>query len=562
MAPQPGDNRVATAKHLSGRTLDPIREIRTAFDRSELMMRRILGLALAVGVLCFGAEGAAHAGTARPTASTGEACTIVGTEGMDRLRGTSGRDVICGRGGGDVIVAGAGNDTVDGGAGNDTLVGGTGRDRLAGGAGIDTVSYAERTAAVTANLDGAANDGAAGEADAIATDVESLTGGAGSDRLNGNTKVNVLTGGPGNDTLVGGPGDDRLVGGLGNDTLVGGTGNDTLIGGAGIDTVSYAERTAAVTANLDGAANDGAVGEADAIATDVESLTGGAGSDRLNGNGGANGLDGSDGDDSLTGGAGNDRLRGGQGHDTLVADAGDDELRGEDGDDRLDGGSGTDIVDGGPGNNICTVAIGVGGTSVSCTVAVVFPAREAVTLTGRIVDPDGVPMSGMSVSLGAGSGVSVDAEGRFSLVRTAGEQHLAVYQIGRPGYPADITIRARLVLAQGMPTVTVTVPRPVHVTVHAGDTDGVPLQGAKVIYSQTLSSGYRLWPNGPSYTVAATSASELVTDAGGDVGMDAFPGQLMVTAEHTAAGQRLVESVTATVTDGSRMDLTFPVRTS
>lgn len=47
-------------------------------------------------------------------------CTIVGTEGADRLRGTPGPDVICGEGGNDVILArGGGRDVVDGGAGRD-----------------------------------------------------------------------------------------------------------------------------------------------------------------------------------------------------------------------------------------------------------------------------------------------------------------------------------------------------------------------------------------------------------------------------------------------------------
>jgi len=65
-------------------------------------------------------------------------CTIVGTQGPDRIRGTKGRDVICGLGGNDVILGRGGNDTIYGGPGSDTLDGGAGNDVLRGGAGNDT----------------------------------------------------------------------------------------------------------------------------------------------------------------------------------------------------------------------------------------------------------------------------------------------------------------------------------------------------------------------------------------------------------------------------------------
>jgi len=82
-------------------------------------------------------------------------CTVVGTNGNDRLLGTSGRDVICALGGNDtvstgggddliladkgkdVVDAGAGGDKVDGGAGRDDLQGGAGRDKLDAGTGRD-----------------------------------------------------------------------------------------------------------------------------------------------------------------------------------------------------------------------------------------------------------------------------------------------------------------------------------------------------------------------------------------------------------------------------------------
>jgi len=64
-------------------------------------------------------------------------CTIVGTNGPDRLVGTPGRDVICGLGGADMLLGRGGDDVLVGGPGADYLVPGVGRDRALGGAGND-----------------------------------------------------------------------------------------------------------------------------------------------------------------------------------------------------------------------------------------------------------------------------------------------------------------------------------------------------------------------------------------------------------------------------------------
>ena len=66
-------------------------------------------------------------------------CTIVGTNGPDRLVGTRGRNVICGLGGNDVIVGLGGDDLLVGGPGADYVVPGAGRDRILGGLGNDLV---------------------------------------------------------------------------------------------------------------------------------------------------------------------------------------------------------------------------------------------------------------------------------------------------------------------------------------------------------------------------------------------------------------------------------------
>ncbi|NBJ12681.1 PD40 domain-containing protein [Microvirga arsenatis] len=58
---------------------------------------------------------------------------------------------------------------------------------------------------------------------------DTVSGGAGSDRLTGDAFANIMIANAGNDRLNGGDGNDRLVGGLGRDTLTGGTGRDVFV---------------------------------------------------------------------------------------------------------------------------------------------------------------------------------------------------------------------------------------------------------------------------------------------------------------------------------------------
>lgn len=133
---------------------------------------------------------------ALPTSAAGRRirCTIVGTQGPDRLRGTPGRDVICGL---------AGNDRIDGLEGADVLIGGPGDDRLVGSDGADVL------------IGG--------------SDRDELVGGVGGDWLEGGAGADRLLGGGGNDRLLGGSLGDILLGGAGNDILRGGSGNDVLL---------------------------------------------------------------------------------------------------------------------------------------------------------------------------------------------------------------------------------------------------------------------------------------------------------------------------------------------
>src|SRR3954447_23478219 len=188
--------------------------------------------------------------------------TVDGVRGQFSLDGGSGDDVL--RCGPDTLscglLGGDGDDVLAGGPGHDGLDGGAGADRLEGGGGIDAVSYAHRTAPVTATI-GAGGGGEAGEGDAIGGDVEHLTGGAGDAHLGGDAGPNAIYGGDGADVLDGGGGDDHLVAGdtyLGSSptsrpaptahVLLGGDGDDELelidggmaFGGPGADRLATA----------------------------------------------------------------------------------------------------------------------------------------------------------------------------------------------------------------------------------------------------------------------------------------------------------------------------------
>jgi Ca2+-binding RTX toxin-like protein len=187
--------------------------------------------------------------------------TIDGLFGDDKLFGYGGADALSGDSGQDELRGGEGNDRLDGGygddllvgeEGNDLLTGGPGADTMRGGAGTDTVSYADGQAVpVSVTFDGAANDGAATEADNVGVDVENAAGGPGDDKLTGDERANALSGGAGNDAIDGGEGIDQLDGGAGDDTITSRDASaDTVTCGAGNDTV-IADATDKVAADCE-----------------------------------------------------------------------------------------------------------------------------------------------------------------------------------------------------------------------------------------------------------------------------------------------------------------------
>lgn len=229
---------------------------------------------------------------------------------------------------------------------------------------VTTMIVADRTAPLTPGT------GCAASADAIACTVPGtwLLGRADVDLGDRDDRVTIdsplvatLHGGPGDDrldagqaswaTLDGGAGADVLIGSNGGDQLLGGDGPDSISGGGGIDTVSYADHTVGITVRLGGSTGNGAPGEGDAIAADIEAANGGSGDDELVG---------TDANDTIVGGPGNDRILGLGGDDVLTGGDRDrfgtdaDAISGGDGDDKITAVGRGSVLDGGAGSDMVT----------------------------------------------------------------------------------------------------------------------------------------------------------------------------------------------------------------
>jgi len=269
--------------------------------------------------------------------------------------GGAGNDKLSGGPGADILRGGAGDDGLDGGAGDDTIVGGPGTDGQAGGDGTDTISFAEDTAGVIANLaDGSIpadfenvlgspfNDTIVGKAGsnrldgAAGTDTVSYAGRASGFRIDlaagtagpeGATAEDTLAGfenaigTAAADTLIGTPAANLLQGGDGNDTLRGGLGADSLLGAGGVDIVDFDHLAPAgsaaevgITHTLGGLATGNTEND---VTIDIENMSGSKRADVLTGTAGPNEILGGDGDDRIAPGAGVDRTSGGAGADTL-----------------------------------------------------------------------------------------------------------------------------------------------------------------------------------------------------------------------------------------------------
>jgi Ca2+-binding RTX toxin-like protein len=241
----------------------------------------------------------------------GEQATIVGTSGDDELRGTDSHDVIVGLGGRDKIYGFRGNDRIclgpgdppddlldlqtgSGGAGRDLIQGGNDPEYLGGGRGRDRIW-------------------AGGGGDHV-------SGGAGNDRIWGNRGRDRLDGGAGFDHVHGGGGQDGLEASPQDDVLHGGRGNSDFVGFNGAAGPARGDLSEA-TSN---AANLGT----DRIVA-MEGFLGSKWPDVFKGDEEDNFFYGYDGDDEMGGRGGDDcflpssgtnRIYGGEGLDTYSAD--------------------------------------------------------------------------------------------------------------------------------------------------------------------------------------------------------------------------------------------------
>jgi Ca2+-binding RTX toxin-like protein len=288
---------------------------------------------------------------------------FVGNDGTNWFQGGAGNDTIKALGGDDVLMGDAGSDVLYPGFGSDEIFGGSNAPGT--GPDSDTANYFDRWNKLSLTLDGARNDGEAGEQDIIATDVENLHGGSGDDTLVGDGQGNILYGMNGNDTLRGNGGgyapgnpglfvSDQLIGWDGNDMLDGGPASsnfDLFDGGTGIDTVTYEYRSDALRISLIPGPN---LGE-DTIKA-VENARGGSNDDTLIGDDGPNWLAGNGGNDSLVGNGGNDVLHGYAGNDSIEGGEGNDVVGGGDDADYLSGGPGGDHIRGHAGFDTVTYA--------------------------------------------------------------------------------------------------------------------------------------------------------------------------------------------------------------
>ena len=172
---------------------------------------------------------------------------FTGTSAGETINGTDGNDYFHNLGGG--------SDTVNGGEGNDLFLSDGAYDVFNGGGGSDTVSYANATSWVDAQLSSGNYGSGFGNISGVGLEpgkrdhyrsIENLIGSDFGDRLRGGDGDNQIEGGAGNDNITGGNGGtNTLYGGAGSDKLIAATNSgshNTLIGGADNDTFVIAQQ--------------------------------------------------------------------------------------------------------------------------------------------------------------------------------------------------------------------------------------------------------------------------------------------------------------------------------
>ena len=166
-----------------------------------------------------------------------------------------------------------------------------------GGGGVNTLDYSAYTTDINVDLEACTASGIG-----AVSNIQNVTGGAGSDNLTGDGESNVLAGGPGNDILTGGLGADIIDGGEGTDTITESSDADFTL--------------------IDTDLTIGSEGTDDLFGIEQANLTGGTSANIFNASAftGLATLIGEEGDDTFYAGLVNATFQGGGGSDTLVGD--------------------------------------------------------------------------------------------------------------------------------------------------------------------------------------------------------------------------------------------------
>ncbi|MEO1282748.1 MAG: cadherin-like domain-containing protein, partial [Pseudomonadota bacterium] len=232
--------------------------------------------------------------------------------------------------------------TITGDAANNTINGTSAWDLITAGAGNDTIFGNNGADDISGEAGKDTIDGGSG--------ADVIDGGSGNDQIHGGGAFDVIFGGDNGDVLWGDAGNDTVSGGSGADEIYGGSGSDYLYGDNSADTIDGGSGTDRIYGGSSGDLIHGGTGR--------DYLYGEASNDTVNGDGGNDDIFGGGGFDILFGNAGNDRIWGEAGNDSLVGGDGADSLWSGSGSDTLDGGTGNDTLTADQGTNTLVGGLG------------------------------------------------------------------------------------------------------------------------------------------------------------------------------------------------------------